>query len=349
MHTRGTTPKPFVAPALDDFFQSEVPGLYLIGEAAGKPLVKNAANLGRAVVEHIVAGGLDRRTYDVVIVGSGPGGLAAALACESHSLRYVVLEKERIVASTVARYPKGKLVMAEPSDCKNVSHLPVFDGTKEDLLSEWFALAKGLPIRLGEMVDSVIPSDGGFRVCTSEGEYEAHRVILAPGTRGAPRRLGVPGEAHPKVKTMLDDPAAHRGQDVLVVGGGDSAVEAAAALAEVGARVALSYRGPSMQRAQPRNRKRLDALVRAGALELLLGSRVSEVTPDDVTMSSSGGTSRRANQACFVLIGAEPPLTWLERQGIRAVARPHDTKMSPTDELVARSLSIGARGSAPVS
>src|SRR5687768_16276298 len=142
MFPEGSVPPPLKVPELDECFQTIVPGQYLIGEVAGKPLVKNAANLGRAVVEHMLAMGLrptppGHTSVDVAIVGSGPGGLSAALTCIQRGLSYVLLEKEQLLASTIARYPKGKLVMAEPYDTENLSLLPVFDASKEQLLPIW--------------------------------------------------------------------------------------------------------------------------------------------------------------------------------------------------------------------
>ncbi len=142
MFREGTTPRMLTVPELDEHFQTGVPGQYLIGEVAGKPLVKNAANLGRAVIEHVVkelaaepARGAD--VLDVAIVGSGPGGLSAGLTCVKRGLRCIVLEKEHVISSTVSRYPKGKHFMAEPATSPNVSFLPVFDGSKEELVEAW--------------------------------------------------------------------------------------------------------------------------------------------------------------------------------------------------------------------
>src|SRR5882672_11564982 len=144
MFPEGGAPPSLKVPEIDDNFQTAVPGQYLIGEVAGKPLVKNAANLGRGVVEHMLASGMQPgalggadNVVDVAIVGSGPGGLSAALTCIQRGLSYIVLEKEQLLASTIARYPKGKLVMAEPYDTVNYSLLPVFDSAKEQLLPIW--------------------------------------------------------------------------------------------------------------------------------------------------------------------------------------------------------------------
>jgi thioredoxin reductase/NAD-dependent dihydropyrimidine dehydrogenase PreA subunit len=354
MHFDDEEPPPLKVPALDSYYQTAVPGMYLIGEVAGKPLVKNAANAGRAVVEHMMregvrpgaskrkrAEGSDAKNVtvvDVAIVGSGPGGLSAALTCMHHGLSYVVLEKEQVVASTVARYPKGKDVMAEPYDVRNVSFLPIYDATKEQLVAEWQAMIKasGLAIRMGEAVEDVrADGDGHFNVRTTVAAYRAQRVILATGTRGKPRTLGVPGENQPKVQSLLDDPDLYRGRDVLVVGGGDSAVEAACALADAGARVSLSYRGKQFNRAQAKNRETVTRYAKAQKVTVLLGSNVIAISEHHVTLQLAEGRRHELqNQALFVLIGADPPVAWLEKLGVGFVERPHWYALGATDQLV---------------
>src|SRR5262245_12978448 len=237
MFPEGAQPPPLKVPEMDENFQTAVPGQYLIGEVSGKPLVKNAANLGRAVVEHMLAsgvrpgalGGADN-VVDVAIVGSGPGGLSAALTCIQRGLSYVVLEKEQVIASTIARYPKGKLVMAEPYDTQNLSLLPVFDSAKEQLIPIWNELLErvGMRINKGESVETVARApDGAFEIRSPVAIYRAQRVVLSIGTRGKPRTLQVQGENLPKIYNLLEDPDEWRGRSILVVGGGDSAVEAA--------------------------------------------------------------------------------------------------------------------------
>jgi len=347
MFPEGATPPPLKIPEIDENFQTAVPGQYLIGEVAGKPLVKNAANLGRAVVEHMLvtglrAGALGRgeTTVDVAIVGSGPGGLSAALTCVQKGLSYVVLEKEQLIASTIARYPKGKLVMAEPYDTLNLSLLPVFDAAKEQLVPIWRELLDrvGIKVRQGESVESVgRGSDGAFDIRTTVGAYRAQRVVMSIGTRGKPRTLQVPGENLPKVFNLLEDPDEWRGRTVLIVGGGDSAVEAALALADAGAKVMISYRGKGFNRAAPKNKQTIEAYASEGRVKAKLGSQVLGFDSDSVTLALSDGSQKRyANDAAFVLIGADPPVHWLEKMGIRFVERPHQHQMGKSDDIVRR-------------
>lgn len=348
MHPEGSQPPPLKVPDIDQNFQTRVPGQYLIGEVAGKPLVKSAANLGRGVIEHALAHGLtpmrqaSRTHVDVAIVGAGPGGLSAALTCLQRGLSYVLLDKEHGLASTIARYPKGKFVMAEPYDTVNLSLLPVFDSSKEQLIATWQDLigSVGLRVNLSETVETIARrSDGQFDLKTGAASYRAQRVVIASGTRGKPRTLGVPGESLPKVHTLLDDPDAFRGRAVLVVGGGDSAVEAAMALADAGAVVNISYRGKSFNRAQAKNRQSIDSYAAQAKLKVRFGSNVVEFADDSVTLQLADGAQKRyRNDAAFVLIGSDPPIAWLEKFGVRFVEKPHQFTLGKTDEFVLRVL-----------
>lgn len=347
MFPEGSVPPPLKVPEIDEHFQTAVPGQYLIGEVAGKPLVKNAANLGRAVIEHMLATGLrpgaigrNESTVDVAIIGSGPGGLSAALTCVQKGLSYVVLEKEQMIASTIARYPKGKLVMAEPYDTVNLSLLPVFDSSKEQLIPIWNELLDRLNLRInrGESVETVAPSpDGTFEIRSTVAQYRAQRVVLSIGTRGKPRTLQVQGENLPKVFNLLEDPDEWRGKNVLVIGGGDSACEAALALSDAGAKVMISYRGKGFNRAAPKNKSALEAYAAEGRLKVKLGSQVLAFDPESVTLALSDGSQKRyPNDGAFVLIGADPPVAWLEKMGVRFVERPHQYQLGKTDDMVRR-------------
>ncbi len=349
MFPEGGVPPPLKIPEIDENFQTAVPGQYLIGEVAGKPLVKNAANLGRSVIEHILKGGLragalgaGETTVDVAIVGSGPGGLSAALSCIQRGLSYVVLEKEQEIASTISRYPKGKLVMAEPYDTLNLSLLPVFDSAKEQLIPIWRELLDrvGLKIKQGESVESIARDGAGvFDIRTTVATYRAQRVVLSIGTRGKPRTLQVQGENLPKVYSLLEDPDEWRGRSVLVVGGGDSACEAALALADAGAKVIISYRGKGFNRAAPKNKNAIEAYAAEGRIKSKLGSQILAFDPESVTMALSDGTQKKyPNDGAFVLIGADPPVQWLEKMGVRFVERPHQHQMGKSDDIVRRML-----------
>lgn len=353
MFREGSQPPPVMVPDLDDYYQSKVPGLYLLGEAAGKPLVKNAVNLGRAAVEHSLRSGMkpgalktqqrpDLTCVDVVIVGSGPAGLSAAMACQQRKLSYVVLEKDAFVASTIARYPKGKYVMAEPYDVRCVGLLPVYDSPKDKLILDWNRVLTqvGLDIRLREVVEKIERQPAGtFAVGTDKGKYLAQKVMLCIGTRGKPRRLNVPGEDQAMVQPLLDDPDLYQGKTVIVIGGGDSAVEAALSLATPSLRnkVIISYRGKAFNRVKAKNRQAVDQAINDKRILVLFGSNVKNFGSGNVTLKLAEGRERSVPiQGAFVLIGGDPPIKWLEDMGIGYVAKPHNFTRPPTDMLVER-------------
>ena len=230
--------------------------------------------------------------------------------------------------------------MAEPYDTVNLSLLPVFDSSKEETIPIWKELSErvGVKVRMNEAVERVQRGpDGLFDVRTNVASYRAQRVVLATGTRGKPRTLKVPGENMPKVQSLLEDPDLHRGQTVCVVGGGDSALEAAIALADAGAKVILSYRGRQFSRAQPKNRQTIESYEAQRRIKIKYQSEVVEFTEDTVTLQTADGVQKRyPNQAAFVLIGADPPIAWLATLGVHFVERPHMWALPKSDDLVRR-------------
>ncbi len=237
--------------------------------------------------------------------------------------------------------------MAEPYDIPNLSLLPVFDSSKEEMVPFWGDVISrvGITVKLNETVETVTRrSDGIFEIDSNGGQYHAQRVVLATGLRGKPRTLGVAGENQAKVYSLLEDPDEFRGQAVCVVGGGDSALEAAIALADAGAKVVLSYRGRSFARAQQKNKKLAESYADERRIKIKYMSQILEFAADTVTLEMSDGTKKRyPNQAAFVLIGADPPIRWLNKLGIHYVERPHMFELSASDAFVKRFLGNAAR------
>jgi len=352
MAPEGAPPRLIDMPDLDSHYQTSVPGLYLIGEAAGKSLVKNACNLGKVVVDSMVAHGLRRgdaarlgADVEVLSVGSGPGGLSAALTAKSHGLSFAVIEKDRVWASTIQYCPKGKEFLAEPFEVKNVSLLPIMDTVKEKLIEEWERIMQreGVQIRLGEEVLDIRKEGELFVVTTSKGITKALRVVLSPGTRGSPRKLGVPGQELEKVSYMLVDPAEHQGHHVMVVGGGDSAVECAMALAgQPGNVVTLSYRKNEFARIKPRNLERINQHAAEGKVKLIFNSVPHEVRPDCVVLKVGTEVQELPNQFVYCLLGADLPMVWLQQLGVKYVKKPEGWNPGPTDAIVVKPAEIAA-------
>jgi thioredoxin reductase (NADPH) len=314
-------------PLVSPEFETSVPGIYIAGELGGMGLIRNALSQGRQAVDaiHKRRQRVDGR-LDLVIVGAGPAGFAASLTALSHRMKFVTVEQESL-GGCVFQYPRAKLVMTAPVTLPLVGKVRFGQTAKEALLEFWRDVERktGLQIHYHERVEAITRDGGGFVVRTTRGEYETTSVLLAIGRRGTPRKLGVPGEELPKVVYRLVDPEQYVGQDVLVVGGGDSALEAAASVAENGGRsVILSYRGDAFSRAKPRNRERIAAAEKSGRLRVLFRSEVRRIEPNRVVIDLNGRDVDFSNDAVIVSAGGILPAELLRSIGI-AVETKHGT------------------------
>ncbi len=315
----GTEKRGVDLPVVGPDFQTNVPGIYVAGELGGMGLIYNAIEQGRQAIEAIRAqrrgGGLP---LDVLIVGSGPAGISASLAAKAGGLRYLTIEQESL-GGTVAHFPRGKIVMTRPVRLATIGKIKLRETSKEALLKLWskvHATAR-LNIRFAEKVQSVEPLQTGFEVKTCSGLYRTGAVLLAIGRRGTPRKLGVPGEELPKVVYRLIDAEQYRNQAVLVVGGGDSALEATIALAAApGTRVTMAYRGAAIGRAKAKNRNAVDELVRSQRIRLLLDTDVLSIETDVARLNQAGRPLSIPNNAVIVCAGGELPTAFLRSIGI---------------------------------
>lgn len=308
-------------PLLSPSFESTVAGIFVAGELGGMGLIRNALTQGRQAVDAIHKQRPKARAtgmLDLLIVGAGPAGFAAALTAKSHGMKCATVEQDSL-GGCVFQYPRAKMVMTAPVTLPIVGKVRFGQTSKEALLEFWKGVERktGLTIRYGERVESVVQTGDGFVVRTTKGEHRAATVLLAIGRRGTPRKLEVPGEELPKVVYRLIDPEQYAGQDVLVVGGGDSALEAAASVAEGGGRrVTLSYRGDAFSRAKPRNRERIDAAQRAARLQVLLNSEVRCIAASSVTLTCEGREIDLPNDAVIVSVGGVLPAEFLRNVGL---------------------------------
>ncbi len=317
----GTATRGVDLPLLNPNFETNVPGVFIAGELGGMGLIRNALTQGIQAVEaiHKKNQRAPNRRLDVLIVGAGPAGMAASLTAKSLNLTYRTIEQESL-GGCVYKYPRGKLVMTAPVELPLVGKFHFRQTSKEALLKVWTEIMQRekLRIQTNERVLSIEKDGDGFIVRTSKAAYRASTVLLAIGRRGTPRKLAVPGEELPKVVYRLLDPDQYIGQEVLVVGGGDSALEAAASIAEVsGTQVTLSYRGDAFGRAKPKNRQRVAQAADRGNLRLLLSSNVSEINQELVTLELGGTQLTIKNEAVIVSAGGVLPNEFLERVGIR--------------------------------
>jgi thioredoxin reductase/ferredoxin len=315
----GTERRGLDIPLLKPNFESNVPGIFVAGELGGMGLIRNALTQGQQALEAIAKTAVKRSgVLDVLIVGAGPAGLSASLAAKKMGLSYQTVEQEAL-GGAVFQYPRGKLVMTAPVELPIVGKVHFRNTSKEELLKFWTQACHGndLKISYRERVESMEKKDGAFHVKTSKKHYVASTVLLGIGRRGTPRKLGVPGEELSKVVYRLIDPEQYRGKQVMVVGGGDSALEAAASIAELGdTEVYLSYRGEAFQRAKQRNRQRVDAASAKGQLKVLLNSQIKEIRPEEVLLKQSGKDLQVRNDAVIVSAGGVLPNDFLKSIGI---------------------------------
>ncbi|MGB1091886.1 MAG: NAD(P)-binding domain-containing protein [Oceanobacter sp.] len=327
----GTAKRGVDIPVLDEQFCTSVPGIYIAGELGGMGLIRNAISQGwQAITAMSISPTIMkemRRDPDlpIVIVGAGPAGLSAALAAHAIKAPCKVLEQDTL-GGTIAHYPRGKLVMTQPVSLPLVGKLNHTRVSKEDLMEFWRKTVEQFPldIQTGQRVTDVQPhAEGGFLVSTASGlEQRAAGVLLAIGRRGLPRRLEVPGENLTKVVYRMIDPEQYQGQKVLVVGGGDSALEAAVSLSEQpGCEVTLSYRGEAFNRARSRNRDRLNAAVDSGQLQLLLNSKVESIQKTQVYVRQGHQRITLTNDSVIIAAGGLLPTPFLQQIGVQTETR----------------------------
>jgi thioredoxin reductase/Pyruvate/2-oxoacid:ferredoxin oxidoreductase delta subunit len=324
-------------PEIDGSFETSRPGVYIVGELGGMGLIKNALTQGLQVAARLRAalGPAARRAgdlVDVAIVGAGPAGIAAAVGARAAGLSYALLEQDT-VGGAIAHYPRQKLVMTEAVNLPFHGRFGRPFMSKEDLLAtlERVIADAGIEVHERARVLSVDGQLGDFLVTSSRGVLRARRVVLAIGRRGAPRPLGVPGHELPKITYRLVDPSQYQGKRVLVVGGGDSALEAVAMLADqTSAEVGIVHRGTQFARGRALNRQKMESLRASGRVRAFMSTEVSAVEPDAVHLTCGGKTRRVANDFVIACLGGEVPGQFLKTVGVdirhhrgdRAMANP---------------------------
>jgi len=318
----GTEKRGVDIPQVDPDFQTNVPGIFIAGELGGMGLIRNAVRQGVEAVDSICkidgVGKGNANVIDLVIVGAGPAGIAASLAAKNKKLNFVTLEQDSL-GGTVSHYPRGKIVMTAPAVLPIIGKMQFKETTKEALMEFWEGVVSkaGLQVKDRERVESVEAESTGFHVKTGVSEYHSRALLLAIGRRGTPRKLGVPGEEQSKVVYRLIDPAQYRNQHVLVVGGGDSALEAAISIAEEeGTTVTISYRSEAFSRAKEKNRSKVVEAESNGRLRVLMQSNVKQVDADKVVIKTAEDEMCIDNDAVIVCAGGILPTPFLKSIGI---------------------------------
>jgi putative YpdA family bacillithiol system oxidoreductase len=318
-------------PYYDDFYESNVGGLYIIGELGGIGLIRNAVAQALKAVDHVhrSASRGPSDGHDVIIIGAGPAGMTAALSCQEKGIRYVVLEQDDI-GGTILHYPKQKLVLTKPVELPLYGKMKFSEITKEDLLAIWQEIHTQFRLNIvtNHKVDSIDKVGEHFTVNAAGATFTGKKVLLAIGRRGSPRKLGVPGENQAKVMYRLLDAEAFTGKHLLVVGGGDSAVEAAIGLArQKGNRVTVSYRREGFVRLKEKNEKRITELIDSGKVKAIFNSQVLEIKNDVVAIREGENLFHNLqNDFVYVFAGGELPVELLKRTGIRLRTSDVETK-----------------------
>jgi thioredoxin reductase/NAD-dependent dihydropyrimidine dehydrogenase PreA subunit len=315
----GTARRGVDIPQVSPRFESNVPGLFIAGELGGMGLIRKAAEQGKQAVQSIRHRKGRPDELDLVIVGAGPAGISATLAAHEAGLRYRTIEQEPSLGGTVFHYPRNKVAMTAPVKLALVGSVRINEVSKERLLAIWQDIVQrsGVRLHLGERMDHIERQGEGFVVHTDTGSHPTRSVLLAIGRRGSPRRLDVPGEDQPKVVYRLTDAEQYQGQAVLVVGGGDSALEAALALAQqTGTTVQLSYRGQAFNRVKTPNRLAVEQAARDGQIEVLMGTQVLCIEPASVSLAQADQVRVLPNDAVIVCAGGVLPTDMLRQMGI---------------------------------
>jgi thioredoxin reductase (NADPH) len=321
----GTEKRGVELPVVSPQFETNVPGLFIAGELGGMGLIRNAIKQGVEAIDAIAKlSGIKRGDrLDVLIVGAGPAGFAASLAAKEKGLRVRTIEQETF-GGTVSHFPRGKLVMTAPARLPIIGQMRFREVSKETLLAFWNNAKEqaAIDINYQEQLLGLERDGDGFIAKTSRGVYKTRSVLLAIGRRGTPRKLGVPGEEQAKVVYRLSDPEQFAGKRVLVVGGGDSALEAAATISEeTNAIVDLSYRGDAFQRAKRKNRERVDAGTASGRITIRLSSQITQIDKLSVKLKTTAGQIDLPNDAIIVCAGGVLPTDFLKSLGISTTTK----------------------------
>ena len=326
----GTEKRGIELPHVNQSFETNVPGIYIAGELGGMGLIKNAVEQGKQAVENMLKSTdqIHDETNDLIVVGAGPAGISASLTAKKHGLKFLTLEQDTL-GGTVFTFPRAKIVMTSPMDLPLFGKVKLFETSKPELLDLWGMVLGKNEIQISEnaKVESISRVNGHFRLATLNGEeYLSKNVLLAIGRRGSPRKLNIPGESMEKVAYRLLESEYIMDKNILVVGGGDSAIESALLLADKN-RVTLSYRKDVFQRIKPKNNERIEEAISQGGIDVRFNSNLVLIEKDEVIISEgeSAEKTRFKNDLVYILAGGELPTQFLEKIGVRITKKFGDT------------------------
>ncbi len=316
----GTEKRGMDIPQVSQSFETNVPNIFIAGELGGMGLIRKAAMQGKQAIDSIKKKNNICQEFDVIIIGAGPAGLSASLAAKEQQLNYLTIEQEDSLGGAIYKYPRNKVAMTQPVTLPIIGEVAMYDISKEELLNFWLRTLDEykLNVNFHERMESISKIEKGYEVKTSKSIYRTANVLLAIGRMGTPRKLDVKGEDQSKVVYRLVDPEQYCNQHVLIVGGGDSALEAALSISEQsGTTVTLSYRSESFGRVKVKNRDRLQEAQERNQLTVLLQSSVMEIGFDTVDIKlSSQEIIKIPNTAVIVCAGGILPTPLLKEIGV---------------------------------
>jgi thioredoxin reductase len=323
----GTETRGVELPHINQNFETNTKGIFIAGELGGMGLIKNSVEQGQQAMDNIakVKKPNDEQVLDVVVIGAGPAGISASLTAKKHGLSCITLEQDSL-GGTVYNFPRAKIVMTSPMDLPLYGKAKFYDTSKDELLNLWNKVIgdNNLEVIEKTKVEQIrMVADHRFKVETNTGkEFLANNVLLAIGRRGTPRKLGIPGEGKPKVAYRLLEPEQISGKMIVIVGGGDSAIEAALMLMENN-EVILSYRKDAFSRLKPKNKEKIIEAEQANAIHVMFKSNLIAINDGMVSIEKSGDSAplHIENDLVYIFAGGELPSGFLKKSGVEITRR----------------------------
>jgi thioredoxin reductase len=321
----GTETRGVDLPHVNQNFESNVPGIYIAGELGGMGLIKNSVEQGQQAMRSILNNKKrsNDAVLDVAIVGAGPAGISASLAARKFGLSCITFEQDSL-GGTVYTFPRSKIVMTAPMDLPLAGKIKFTDTSKDELLQLWNRVIKENDLRILEntKVSDIKPwHNGTFKIMTEKGdEYVSYNVLLAIGRRGSPRKLNIAGECLPKVAYRLLEPERISKNKIVVVGGGDSAIESALLLKDQN-EVTLTYRSDKFSRLKPKNKESVERAMSDGTLRVMFNTEVVSISEKSVLVKTGEETDEYENDLVYIFAGGELPTQFLKNTGIEITRR----------------------------
>ena len=316
----GTEQRGVELPHVNQNYETNIRGVYIAGELGGMGLIKNAVEQGKKAMQNIIETLPRKRLaqYDVIIIGAGPAGISATLLAAKNKLKFLTIEQDSL-GGTVFSFPRNKVVMTSPMELPLHGKIFLKETSKSELLSIWMEVLNrnNISINENEKVLEITKVKNYFEIRTNQDKYTSTKVLLAIGRRGSPRKLNVPGENKEKVYYRLLEPELINNKNILIVGGGDSAIEAALLLAESkNNQITLSYRSASFTRAKPKNLEKINNAINEKKVKVIYNSNVLKIDDDFVELQSKDDTIKIKNDLVYIFVGGELPNKFLRKIGV---------------------------------